>query len=130
MVAGAESAVAVDTELEPFGMDVIAERLHSAGEPRRVRLQVAVRVAGFRHPVIVQIQVDVPGVLHSGTHHHIGDSADRDEAFRNIRDNEKLSFTTTADLSTHPINIIKDIKIINDSDGNPKVTKVWFYGEP
>jgi hypothetical protein len=54
----------------------------------------------------------------------------RDEAFRNIRDNEKLSFTTTADLSTHPINIIKDIKIINDSDGNPKVTKVWFYGEP
>jgi hypothetical protein len=56
-------------------------------------------------------------------------TAINNETFKNIRDADKLSFTTTEELSTQ-FNIIKDIQIINDSNGNPKVTKVWFYGEP
>ncbi len=67
------AAVAVNPELEPLGVDVIAQGLHAARKAIGIAHQIAVRIAGgVVHPVIVQDQVDIAGVSHPGADQCVG----------------------------------------------------------
>jgi hypothetical protein len=55
--------VAVQTELEAHGVDLIRERLHTVGKLLRVGHEEARAVAGFGRPAVVEVHVEVAGVL-------------------------------------------------------------------
>src|SRR5258708_1884792 len=68
--AGHIPSAGIDAELESLGVEVIAQGLHARRKSGWVRLDFAFRVPADL-PAIVQVDVDVTGVPHSGAYHQV-----------------------------------------------------------
>ena len=70
------AAVAIDTELQPAGMDIIGQGLDAVGKAFRIGLDEAIGIA-LAMPAVVQVDVRIAGIAHTRLNERIGDAADK-----------------------------------------------------
>ena len=70
--AGFGAGAIINAELEAARVQVVTQRLHSAGKLDRVRLKVALGIALHRGPSVVEHDVIVAGVPHAVFDHGLG----------------------------------------------------------
>ena len=69
--AGVHSAAGINTELQPFRMDIVADSLHAVWKLDRVRLQMSLAVTLPRAPTVINDNIFIAGFMKSGIHHRV-----------------------------------------------------------
>ena len=70
---GCRAAVAVDAQLQSFGVYVVRQRLDATGESFGVCLDESVGIA-LSVPAVVEINIGVAGIAHASLHEGVGNS--------------------------------------------------------
>ena len=70
--AGAYTRVAIETELEAHGVELVGHKLDAVGEAPRIAADLAEAVAGGRQPGVVEVDKDVAGVAEACLDHPVG----------------------------------------------------------